>query len=70
MTKRDNIKVKGYKGTWYIIDEAFIQAKKVYLLESEVWGEDVPALVVDKNLNVLLDECYNGFDDYIYMIEE
>lgn len=59
----DNIEIIGYIGTWYVIGEEVFD-KKVYLLESEVWGDEVPCLITDENFNVILDDVYNGFDDY------
>lgn len=60
---KNNIKVDQYKGTWYIIDESFYNSKKVYLLESEQFGEDIPCLIVDKDLKVVKNNVWNGFGD-------
>lgn len=60
---KNNIKVDQYKGTWYVIDESFYDSKKVYLLESEQFGEDIPCLIVDKDLKVVKNNVWNGFGD-------
>lgn len=60
---RKNIKINGFKDTWYIIDESFHNGKQVYLLESEKYGEDIPSIIVDKNFNIIKLNVYNGFDD-------
>ena len=59
----NNIKIKGYKGTWYIIGKTIHNMKEVYLLEHEQFGDETPSIIVDNELNVILDDVYNGFDD-------
>lgn len=61
--KRDKIKIKGHIGTWYVIDETVENGKKLYLLESEKFGDDAACIIVDENCSVVLDEVYNGFSD-------
>jgi len=58
-----NITVKGHKGTWYIIGDKVVGHKLYLLLESEQHGEDAPALIVDKDYNLILEEVENGFED-------
>lgn len=62
--KRTGIKIEGYKGTWYIIDESVADIGNIYLLESEQWGEDVASLIVDKDYNIILEDVCNGLDEY------
>lgn len=71
MVNRDGIKIEGHRGTWYVINEMDVyndatkkEDKRLYLLEHEVYGEDAPHLIVDKDLNIILDDVWNGFDDY------
>lgn len=61
--KRDNIKVKGHIGTWYVIDELVKYGRKLYLLESEQFGDNAACIIVDESCLVVLDEVYNGFAD-------
>jgi|GEM_PF-519314 len=68
--KSDHISVSGHTGTWYVIDNDTIDGKRVFLLESEQHGDEAAALIVDENVNLLLDDVYNGFDDYREQISE
>ena len=63
MEERDGIVLGGYKGTWYIIDEAYIGGQELYLLESEQEGDELPCIIVDEDLHVIMDDAWNGFDD-------
>lgn len=60
---KNNIKIKGHIGTWYVIDEGYHNGKKVYLLEHEEYGDEAAALVVDQDLNIIMDDVWNGFND-------
>ena len=65
--KKHNIKLEGYRGTWYVIGETVYnwknELKKLYLLESELWGDEVPSIIIDKDYNIIMDSVYNGFYD-------
>jgi hypothetical protein len=61
--QKDKIKISGHIGSWYIIDEKYFQGKKVYLLEHETYGDDAASLIVDEDLNIILDNVWNGFSD-------
>lgn len=61
--KKEKIKISGYVGTWYVIDEMFHYGKKVYLLESEICGDEAACLIVNENLEIILDDVWNGFSD-------
>ena len=61
--QKDNIKIKGYRGTWYVIDEQLTRFGYAYLLEHEQYGDEAACLIVNKNLDVILDDVWNGFDD-------
>lgn len=63
--REDNIKVKGHKGTWYVIDKGYYRGKPVYLLESEIYGDDAMCLVVDKEMNKICETA-----DGLYNIED
>ena len=64
------IKIDGYIGRWSVIDKTIRCAKSYFLLESDNCGDDVPAIIVDKHCNVILDEVYNGFSDLDEYIAE
>lgn len=61
--KKDGIKVDGHRGTFYIIDEEVHKKYgKVYLLESEMWGEDANHVIVNKHLQYICNSR-NGFSE-------
>ena len=72
--EKNNIKLKDNKGTFYVISDTVIningKLKRVYLLENEVLGDEVPCIIIDSDYNIILDNVYNGFDDLRYAIEE
>lgn len=70
MKKQDNIKIEGYKGTWYVVDKTIYNGKRYYLLESEIWGDEAPCLIIDEKGNVILDEVWNGFGDLYEAFED
>ena len=71
--KKDGIKIAGYRGTWYVIGTAYYRANddyKIYLLEHEQYGDTTEHLIVYINavtndIEILLDDVWNGFDDYV-----
>ena len=64
--KTDGIRIKGHRGTWYVIDEHFYMGEKVYLLEHETYGDEAAHLIVNEKLEVILDDVWNGFDELEY----
>ena len=68
---KENIKIKGHIGRWYVIDEGYQQLngtqQYLYMLEHETYGDEAECLIIDKDLNLILDEVYNGWDDLEYM---
>jgi hypothetical protein len=65
----DNVRVNGYRGTWYSVDKQKYFGQTLYLMESEQWGDMAEYLIIDKDKNVILDEVFNGWDDLDYAIE-
>jgi hypothetical protein len=57
------IEVKGHYGTWYVIDSESYHGQKLFLLEHEDYGDEVPCLIVTQTGHVKLDDVYNGWDD-------
>lgn len=47
----NHIRIKGYKGTWHVIDSQVILGKKYHLLEHEILGDYSVYLIVDENYN-------------------
>ena len=64
---KDGIKVNGHVGTWYVIDETRYNGCKYYLLESEIYGDEAAALIVNSKCQIVLDDVWNGFDDLLDM---
>jgi hypothetical protein len=61
--KEYGIEIENRIGKWYVIDEKFFKGEKIYLLEHETYGDEAGCLIVNENLQILLDEVYNGFND-------
>ena len=60
---KDNIKIQGHVGKWHVIDKKEHRWKTVYLLEHNTYGDMDAGLIIDENLNVILDDVWNGFLD-------
>lgn len=60
----DGIKVEGRRGTWYVIREKTIEGEKLFLLESEQYGDEAACLIVNEYAEFVLDDVWNGFADY------
>lgn len=61
--QKENIKIEGHVGTWYVIDESEWDGEKVFLLEHETYGDETACLIVNEDLKVILKDVWNGFDD-------
>lgn len=69
--KKDDIKIKGYRGTWYVIATAYSRCDRrlLYLLEHEQYGDMAASLIVYVNkvtneIEIELDDVWNGFAEY------
>lgn len=72
---RGGIEIAGHEGTWYIIDEGDFQitpdvdgkpetlTAHLFLLESELYGEDAAGLIVNDEKQIVMEDVWNGFDD-------
>ena len=60
----ENIEFPGWWGTWYTLETAFTSRGKLYLMEHEQYGEDTEHLIVDHEGNIVMDDVWNGFEDY------
>lgn len=63
-SQKDNIEVEGKRGTWYVIDETEINGRRLFLLEHEEYGDEAACVIVDEDGKLIMDEIWNGFDDY------
>lgn len=64
--KKENLKIDGYRGTWYVIDECWFKGQYYYQLESEQDGDECPWIIVDKDFKIVksiygdnIDDCYD-----------
>lgn len=62
----DNIEVKGHYGRWYVIEKNHHPntGEDIFLLEHETYGDEVPCVIVDKDGETLLEEVWNGMEDF------
>ncbi|HOO13098.1 MAG TPA: antirestriction protein, partial [Bacillota bacterium] len=54
---------EGYTGKWYIIGTQEHKGKRLFLLEHQTYGDEAASLIVDQDLNIVLNDVGNGFDD-------
>jgi hypothetical protein len=59
--QREGMSVNGRIGTWYVIDEFQNSKGKYFLLESEKYGDEAAALVVDAN-GAEVCETFDGIE--------
>lgn len=63
---KENIKIKNHVGTWYEIDKMVGSLHgTIYLMESELYGDEAANIIIDEDNNIVLHDVWNGFDDYI-----
>lgn len=67
--KKESIKITGYRGRWSEIDRINRDGKNLYLMEHDTYGDMTEGLIIDDENNVVLDDVWNGFDDYFYAVE-
>lgn len=67
---KENIKLDGHRGTFYVIDSKQQDGKEIFLLESEQFGDEANHVVVNSEMKVLLSNEYNWFDDYQEALED
>lgn len=61
--QKENIKIEGHIGTWYVIDETEWKGERAFLLEHETFGDEAACLIVNEKLKIILEDVWNGFDD-------
>jgi hypothetical protein len=61
--KKDGIRFVGIYGAWYVIDSKVVNGQQLYLVESEVFGDEAPCIIIDENYNIIQNDVYNGFDE-------
>lgn len=56
------IAVEQHEGTWHTVDEMDLNGMTFYLMEHDVFQQEVPQLIVDGNGTLVAHELENGFD--------
>ena len=62
--KLENIKVKGYVGTWYEVDRRTYNGKELIMMENEQEGDELPWLIINTDHEEVLGDVYNSWLDY------
>ena len=62
--KNEGVKFDGYYGKWHVFEEFYYLGGHYFMWESEVWGDEAPAIVTDEKGSVLFDEEWNGGQDF------
>ena len=68
---KDGIKISGHCGPWYVVEQDIFHRPTengtedipVYFLAHEIYGDEAAWIMVDDDLNVILEEVWNGVDD-------
>lgn len=70
--ENDNIKIKGHVGEWYVLGTQECRGQRLFLLEHSTYGDEAASLIVDEELNVVLDDVWNGlsFPDAVVLDQD
>jgi hypothetical protein len=58
--------VKLLDSIWYEIDKQAFGDDFLYLMESQVWGDNIPCIIIDKDNKIIMKDVYNGFEELDY----
>lgn len=47
-----------------MVDTETVDGRKLFLLESENYGDEAAGIIIDKDRNVIMGDVWNGFSDY------
>ena len=61
----DHIRVAGHRGTWYVIESSCINDEQFFLLEHDLYGNDVANVVINQYGELVEEDVWNGFDDCV-----
>lgn len=67
---KQNVRVSEHRGTWYEVDNAIILGRKLFLMEHETYGNDAANIIIDESEKLVMDDVWNGFQDYIEATED
>ena len=58
----DDFKIEGTKGNWIAADETIVDGRQFFLLQNDIYKDDVPYVVVSEDGKIVTDES-KGFDE-------
>ena len=58
-----NIKLEGYKGTWYVIGSEVIFGQRLYMMENEQLGEYESNVIVNNKGKVIMNDVEDGWEE-------
>ena len=65
MQKLDGVRIKGHIGKWHEVDRFESKEGILILLEHDTFGDEAANLIVKKDLTLVMEDVWNGFDDYL-----
>ena len=65
----NNIKVSGHIGTWYVYASRVYHGRRLFLVEHETYGDHAANLILDKTGICVMEDVWNGWEDYEVYIE-
>lgn len=63
MYRKDGIRFPGFRGAWYRFDAETIGGVVFEAYESEVWGDEVSAIIATEDGRVVHPDAWNGLAD-------
>lgn len=57
--------IEGYNGNWAATDEIIIDGRQFFMMESEQYGRDAAAVIIDADGKFVTDDCPQGFDEKV-----
>jgi len=64
MNELQNVKIEGHIGTWYSIETTVFMGMKLYLMESEQFGDEANCIIINDSNEIMLEDVCNGFNDF------
>ncbi len=64
----EHVTVHGHRGKWYVVDDGWFKKSDddpihVFLMEHETYGDTAACIIVDEDINLIMEDVYNGFSD-------
>lgn len=70
--KRHGIDLSAYGclGTWYVVDISWYRGFYLYELESEMYGDELPHIIMSADGSIFEEDIWNGFSDFFERMED